>query len=107
MEKRKSKPQPDSAKTTCNCCEYDEQSLQEFYNNLYETPEQQAQENEYQIRTSNDVKLIQSKIEKINYQIYKTRIDKTTQENIKKEKLNQLQKELEFFERRLDELQNK
>ena len=82
-----------------------QQSLQEFYNNLYETPEQQAQENEYQIRTSKDVNQIRAKIESLNYKIDKIQSDKTTQENIKKERIKNYEKEIEFYEHRLDELQ--
>ena len=82
-----------------------QQSLQEYYNELYKDSEQVAYELDYQTRTSTDINVIKSKIEKLNYKIDKITNDKTIQESTKKDALKKLNDEVSFYEYRLDQLQ--
>ena len=82
-----------------------QQSLQEYYNELYKDSEQVAYELDYQTRTSTDINVIKSKIEKLNYKIDKITNDKTIQESTNKDALKKLNDEVSFYEYRLDQLQ--
>ena len=83
-----------------------QQELQRYYNELYKTPEQEAQEAEFILRQTTDPQLIRSQLEKLRYALYQ--VDKQgIPETQKTSQKRNIEREIEYYEYRLRKYEEK
>ena len=83
-----------------------QEDLQNYYNEMFKTPEQEANEAEYALRHTNDPQEIRAQLEKLRYTLYQ--INKQgIPETQKAAQKRSIEREIEYYEYRLRQLENK